>query len=407
MQNYYATLGVTPLASSIEVRAAFKRLALLLHPDRQLSNAPLSIVGAQCRTKPHSASSPPWPFTFAEVNEAYEVLSDDMKRMLYDADRQDMFVPPQGATDTPITRMDKEPNFTHLPEEWFRFGHETTTRASTPLMPYMSASTLLSVDRRQLPEEQHTKWQEVFEERRGVIGRRPQSRLSSGAGGKRPPLPASEGGVGSTKLSPSTGVDSSVGGRATTPQLQAASRPTTSSRLEMLRRARPSSGVGSVGPMLTDMHLRQDQLYQPNEAVTVPVPVPVPGGLSRPPLHHTQTPLPSSSASPAVAQSRPPLATNNSTTEASFSLPQFRPASCTPLSSSTAPSPTGSRKSPSTTQSLPAGGRAHPQRGQTKGMSAARRELLGIGHGAAERAQSSMDTLRTNASDRTMRLFFR
>jgi curved DNA-binding protein CbpA len=64
MKDYYALLRVPRTASDAEIKQAFRRLAILLHPDKN----------------PH----PDAPLAFQEINEAYEVLGDPIKRILYD-----------------------------------------------------------------------------------------------------------------------------------------------------------------------------------------------------------------------------------------------------------------------------------------------------------------------------------
>jgi molecular chaperone DnaJ len=64
-RDYYEVLGVERTASADEVRKAYKREALKHHPDRNPGDA-------QAEAK------------FKAVNEAYQVLSDDEKRGIYD-----------------------------------------------------------------------------------------------------------------------------------------------------------------------------------------------------------------------------------------------------------------------------------------------------------------------------------
>lgn len=66
--DYYRVLGVGKDASKDEVKKAFRRLAQQYHPDKNPNNEE-----AEDR--------------FKEVNEAYEVLSDDDKRKQYDTGR--------------------------------------------------------------------------------------------------------------------------------------------------------------------------------------------------------------------------------------------------------------------------------------------------------------------------------
>ena len=71
-EDYYQILGVDPAASAEEIRAAWRRKALELHPDR------LSQVSEIVR---HSAQE-----ELKKVNGAYEVLGNDQKRRSHDAD---------------------------------------------------------------------------------------------------------------------------------------------------------------------------------------------------------------------------------------------------------------------------------------------------------------------------------
>ena len=65
VRNYYEMLGVTKNASSSEIKKAYRTLAIKYHPDRNLGNK-----AAEER--------------FKDINEAYEVLSDQTRRVQYD-----------------------------------------------------------------------------------------------------------------------------------------------------------------------------------------------------------------------------------------------------------------------------------------------------------------------------------
>ena len=64
-RDYYEVLGVKRGATEQEVKSAYRSLAKEFHPDRNAGDKE-----AERR--------------FKEVNEAYEVLSDDQKRAAYD-----------------------------------------------------------------------------------------------------------------------------------------------------------------------------------------------------------------------------------------------------------------------------------------------------------------------------------
>ncbi|ANI88142.1 hypothetical protein A9P82_01730 [Arachidicoccus ginsenosidimutans] len=63
-KNYYQILGVSPTASSAEIKGAYRKLALRFHPDKNVGN-----------TSTNAA--------FTEINEAYSILSDEKKRAAY------------------------------------------------------------------------------------------------------------------------------------------------------------------------------------------------------------------------------------------------------------------------------------------------------------------------------------
>ncbi|MEP6852127.1 MAG: molecular chaperone DnaJ [bacterium] len=67
-KDYYAALGLTKDASAADIKKAYRKLAVELHPDKNPGNAE-----AERR--------------FKEVSEAYDVLSEDSKRKEYDEAR--------------------------------------------------------------------------------------------------------------------------------------------------------------------------------------------------------------------------------------------------------------------------------------------------------------------------------
>jgi ankyrin repeat protein len=71
--DYYGHLGVSPTASPGKIKKAYKKKALLYHPDKATQNN----VSIEKATN-----------AFKELNEAYEILSNDNKRRLYDRQNQ-------------------------------------------------------------------------------------------------------------------------------------------------------------------------------------------------------------------------------------------------------------------------------------------------------------------------------
>jgi molecular chaperone DnaJ len=64
-RDYYEVLGVTRTCTEVELKGAFRKLAMVHHPDRNPGDS-------ECEHK------------FRELNEAYEVLKDGDKRAAYD-----------------------------------------------------------------------------------------------------------------------------------------------------------------------------------------------------------------------------------------------------------------------------------------------------------------------------------
>lgn len=65
MSDYYATLGVSKTATQEEIKKAYRKLALKFHPDKNQGNKDAEKQ-------------------FKQVSEAYEVLSDEKKKQIYD-----------------------------------------------------------------------------------------------------------------------------------------------------------------------------------------------------------------------------------------------------------------------------------------------------------------------------------
>jgi curved DNA-binding protein CbpA len=66
MADYYEILGIDRTADSTQIRTAYKRLAMQFHPDRNPGNKEAEEI-------------------FKNINEAYHVLSDPLKKSRYDA----------------------------------------------------------------------------------------------------------------------------------------------------------------------------------------------------------------------------------------------------------------------------------------------------------------------------------
>lgn len=75
-RDYYEVLGLKKGASTADIKAAYRKMAMQYHPDRNKEK--------DAETK------------FKEINEAYQVLSDDKKRQTYDQFGHAAFDPASG-----------------------------------------------------------------------------------------------------------------------------------------------------------------------------------------------------------------------------------------------------------------------------------------------------------------------
>ena len=82
-RDYYEVLGVAKSASADEIKSAYRKLALKYHPDRNKQ------AGAEEK--------------FKEINEAYQVLSDQQKRQKYDQFGHSAFDPAAGMGQNPFS----------------------------------------------------------------------------------------------------------------------------------------------------------------------------------------------------------------------------------------------------------------------------------------------------------------
>lgn len=109
-KGYYAFLGVQEKASYREIRHAYRRLARKYHPDRNSSSLAEEMI--------------------KKINAAFEVLSDETKRSLYDRMKFDNIPEPQPA-------YEPEPVQTRTsPEDVWKVANDSSTVADFFNGPY-------------------------------------------------------------------------------------------------------------------------------------------------------------------------------------------------------------------------------------------------------------------------------
>jgi hypothetical protein len=87
-KNYYDILGVSSTAHASDIKRAYRKLALLYHPDRN--------------------PDPSAELYIKEVNEAYDVLSDPESRRVYDLNRES---PYREVSETPQPQRHRDPAY--------------------------------------------------------------------------------------------------------------------------------------------------------------------------------------------------------------------------------------------------------------------------------------------------------
>lgn len=91
-RDYYEILGVNKNASEKEIKSAYRKMALKHHPDKN---------------KADNAEE-----KFKEINEAYQVLSDDKKKKAYDQFGHAAFDPASGMGGSPFSGASRQGPFT-------------------------------------------------------------------------------------------------------------------------------------------------------------------------------------------------------------------------------------------------------------------------------------------------------
>lgn len=111
-QDYYAILGVAPLAAFDELRSAYRTQARLLHPDVS------EMVGTVA--------------DMARLNEAWRVLSNPELRERYDATRSVPMAAPQPPPAAPTSR--RQAWVAGVQSQMYRLGHQAGKSATQTLL---------------------------------------------------------------------------------------------------------------------------------------------------------------------------------------------------------------------------------------------------------------------------------
>lgn len=74
-KDYYAIMGLTKPSTDAEIKKAYKKFAIQYHPDKNRHKSEAEQADAEKK--------------FRDLNEAYEVLSDQKKKKMYDSGQMD------------------------------------------------------------------------------------------------------------------------------------------------------------------------------------------------------------------------------------------------------------------------------------------------------------------------------
>ncbi|KAM5570644.1 dnaJ [Rosa sericea] len=111
--DYYNILKVNPNASEDDLKKAYKRLAMIWHPDKN-----------------PAGKRPEAEFKFKQISEAYDVLSDPTKRQIYDLYGEEALK--SGQFPPPSSSRSAAPHQHHQPHYYHRGNHNATSFRFNP-----------------------------------------------------------------------------------------------------------------------------------------------------------------------------------------------------------------------------------------------------------------------------------
>ncbi len=132
-RDYYEVLGIARTAGDAEIKTAYRKLAMLHHPDRNPGDS-------ECEHQ------------FKELNEAYEVLKDGDKRAAYDRFGHAAFEQGAGMAARAGFGADFASTFADIFDDLFGMGgRRAVAAAAAASAAPMSATPWRSASRRPAP----------------------------------------------------------------------------------------------------------------------------------------------------------------------------------------------------------------------------------------------------------------